>query len=41
VIPELNLVAVIVSETPGRGEIDTESPDLLLDYDVVAAVKDE
>jgi CubicO group peptidase (beta-lactamase class C family) len=41
VIPELNLVAVIVSETPGRGEIDPESPDLLLDYDVVAAVKDE
>ena len=41
VIPELNLVAVIVSEAPGRGEIDTESPDLLLDYDVVAAVKDE
>jgi CubicO group peptidase (beta-lactamase class C family) len=41
VIPELNLVAVIVSETPGRGEIDPESPDGLLDYDVVAAVKDE
>lgn len=41
VIPELNLVAVIVSEAPGRGEIYPESPDGLLDYDVVQAVEDE
>ena len=41
VIPELNLVAVIVSEAPGRGEIAPQSPDGLLDYDVVPAVEDE
>jgi CubicO group peptidase (beta-lactamase class C family) len=41
VIPELNLVAVIVSEEPGRGEIAPQSPDGLLDYDVVPAVEDE
>jgi CubicO group peptidase (beta-lactamase class C family) len=41
VIPELNLVAVIVSEAPGRGEIALESPDGLLDYDVVPAVEEE
>jgi hypothetical protein len=34
-------VAVIVSEVPGRGEIVPESPDRLLDYDVVPAVEDE
>jgi CubicO group peptidase (beta-lactamase class C family) len=41
VIPELNLVAVIVSEAPGRGEIAPQSPDGLIDYDVVPAVEDE
>jgi CubicO group peptidase (beta-lactamase class C family) len=41
VIPELNLVAVIVSEAPGRGEIAPGSPDRLLDYAVVPAVEDE
>jgi CubicO group peptidase (beta-lactamase class C family) len=41
VIPELNLVAVIVSESPGRGEIAPQSPDGLIDYDVVPAVEDE
>ena len=39
VIPELDLVVVIVSEAPGREE--SESPDVLLDYDVVPAVEDE
>jgi CubicO group peptidase (beta-lactamase class C family) len=39
VIPELDLVVVIVSEAPGREE--SESPDLLLDYDVVPAVENE
>jgi CubicO group peptidase (beta-lactamase class C family) len=41
VIPELNLVAVIVSEAPGRGEIAPGSPDGLLDYDVAPAVEDD
>jgi CubicO group peptidase (beta-lactamase class C family) len=41
VIPELDLVAVIVSNTPGREEISQESPDRLLDYAVVPAVEDE
>ena len=39
VIPELDLVVVIVSEAPGREE--SESPDNLIDYDVVPAVEDE
>jgi CubicO group peptidase (beta-lactamase class C family) len=41
VIPELNLVAVIVSEAPEEGEIAPASPDGLLDYDVVPAVEVE
>ena len=41
VIPELNLVAVIVSEAPEEGEIAPQSPDGLIDYDVVPAVEDE
>jgi CubicO group peptidase (beta-lactamase class C family) len=41
VIPELNLVAVIVSEAPEEGEIAPDSPDGLLDYDVVPAVEVE
>jgi CubicO group peptidase (beta-lactamase class C family) len=41
VIPELNLVAVIVSEAPEEGEISPDSPDGLLDYDVVPAVEAE
>ena len=39
VIPKLDLVVVIVSEAPGREE--SESPDNLIDYDVVPAVEDE
>ena len=41
VIPELDLVAAIVSEPPGREDLSYESPDRLLDYDVVPAVEDE
>jgi CubicO group peptidase (beta-lactamase class C family) len=41
VIPQLELVAVIVSEEPGRGEIVPMSPDGLIDYAVVPAVEDE
>jgi CubicO group peptidase (beta-lactamase class C family) len=41
VIPKLNLVAVIVSEAPEEGEISPDSPDGLLDYDVVPAVEAE
>ena len=41
VIPQLDLVAVIVSEEPGRGEIVPMSPDALIDYAVVPAVEDE
>lgn len=41
VIPELDLVAVIVSEAPRREEIAPESPDRLIDYDVVPAIEDE
>lgn len=41
VIPELDLVAVIVSEAPEEGEIAPASPDGLLDYDVVPAVEVE
>ncbi len=41
VIPQLDLVAVIVSEAPGRGELVPMSPDGLIDYAVVPAVEDE
>jgi CubicO group peptidase (beta-lactamase class C family) len=41
VIPELDLVVVIVSEAPEEGEFYPESPDGLVDYDVVPAVEDE
>jgi CubicO group peptidase (beta-lactamase class C family) len=41
VIPELDLVAVIVAEEPGRVGIASEDTDLLIDYDVVPAVEDE
>ena len=41
VIPELDLVAVIVTEEPGRVGIASEDTDVLKDYDVVPAVEDE
>ena len=42
VIPELDLVAVIVTEDPGRvGTAPEETTDVLIDYDVVPAVEDE
>jgi CubicO group peptidase (beta-lactamase class C family) len=41
VIPKLDLVAVIVTEEPGRVEIAPVETDGLINYDVVPAVEDE